>query len=67
VRRHRPGDRIQVSYVDRTGMTKTASITLAEDPHLEVVPVETSGANLTLAQRAFRDRWLGSKIVGPAK
>ena len=67
VRRHRPGDRIQVSYVDRTGMTKTASIMLAEDPHLEVVPVETSGANLTLMQRAFRDRWLGSKITGPAK
>ena len=48
-------------------MTKTASITLAEDPHLEVVPVETSGTNLTLTQRAFRDRWLGSKVVGPAK
>jgi predicted metalloprotease with PDZ domain len=67
LRRHRPGDRIPVTYIDRTGTTKTANITLAEDPHLEVVPVETAGANLTLPQRAFRDRWLGSRIAGQAK
>ena len=67
LRRHRPGDRIPVTYIDRTGTTKAASITLAEDPHLEVVPAETSGANLTLIQRAFRDRWLGSRIAGQAK
>jgi hypothetical protein len=48
-----------VVFVDRTGVAKTASVTLAEDPHTEVVPIE--GAALTAAQKAFRDRWLGAK------
>jgi hypothetical protein len=47
-------------FVDRTGVAKTAGVTLAEDPHAEVVPVE-SGGTLTPAQKAFRDRWLGAK------
>jgi len=46
-------------FVDRTGAAKKASVTLAEDPYTEVVPVE-AGA-LTAAQKAFRDRWLGAK------
>jgi len=61
VRRHRPGDRVQVTFVDRTGVPKTVSVALAEDPHLEVVPVESAGGRLTPAQKLFRDRWLGSK------
>ena len=39
---------------------RTARVTLAEDPHLEVVPAE-HGGTLTAAQKAFRDRWLGAK------
>ena len=35
-------------------------MTLAEDPHLEVVPAE-HGGTLTAAQKTFRDRWLGAK------
>jgi len=56
LQRHRPGDRVAVSFKDRTGAAKSATITLAEDPHIEVVASEP-----TPAQRAFRDRWLGSK------
>jgi predicted metalloprotease with PDZ domain len=54
--RHKPGDKVPVVFVDRTGVAKTATITLAEDPHVDVVPV---GAP-TAAQQAFRGRWLGA-------
>jgi predicted metalloprotease with PDZ domain len=59
LQRHKPGDTVAVVFVDRSGVAKTASVTLAEDPHTEVVPVEA--AALTAAQKAFRDRWLGAK------
>jgi predicted metalloprotease with PDZ domain len=57
LQRHRPGDRIAVVFVDRTGSPKTATITLVEDPHVDVVPAESSRA-LTPAQQSFRERWL---------
>jgi predicted metalloprotease with PDZ domain len=57
VSRHKPGDRISIGFVDRTGRAKDAAITLAEDPQLEVVPVDSP----TAAQKAFRDAWLGPK------
>jgi predicted metalloprotease with PDZ domain len=59
--RHRPGERVTIAYVDRTGAAKTASVVLGEDPHVDVVGVETAGGSLTPAQRAFRDRWLKSQ------
>jgi predicted metalloprotease with PDZ domain len=59
MQRHKPGDRVPVVFVDRTGVAKTASVALVEDPHTEVVPVD-AGA-LSAAQKAFRDRWLGAK------
>jgi predicted metalloprotease with PDZ domain len=55
--RHKPGDSVPVVFVDRSGAAKTASITLKENPHLEVVPSET----ISPAQQAFRDRWLRSR------
>ncbi|HMF98075.1 MAG TPA: hypothetical protein VKE96_27430 [Vicinamibacterales bacterium] len=54
--RHKPGDSVSIVYVDRTRVPKTASITLAEDPHVDVVVAEP-----TAAQREFRNRWLGAK------
>jgi predicted metalloprotease with PDZ domain len=59
MQRHKPGDRVPVVFVDRTGAAKTASVVLAEDPHTEVVPVDARA--LTPAQKAFRDRWLGAE------
>jgi predicted metalloprotease with PDZ domain len=59
VQKHKPGDTVRVVFVDRTGAAKTASVTLAEDPHIEVVPVDAG--SLTPAQKAFRDRWLEPK------
>jgi predicted metalloprotease with PDZ domain len=59
--RRRPGDRIAITFVDRAGVSRTATVTLVENPHLEVVAAE-SGGSLTPAQRAFRDRWLNSQV-----
>jgi predicted metalloprotease with PDZ domain len=61
VRRHKPGDTVRVEYVDRTGSPKTVSVTLEEDPALELVTIESTGRALTAAQAAFRSAWLGRK------
>jgi predicted metalloprotease with PDZ domain len=61
LQRHKPGDAVQVAYVDRGGAAKTASITLAEDPHVDVVPAESTATPPSDAQKAFRARWLGPK------
>ena len=61
LRRHKPGDRIELVYTDRRGAPTTGRMTLAENPHLEIVPVESSGGTLTPAQRAFRTAWLGPR------
>ena len=58
LQRLKPGDTIAVVFVDRSGAAKTARVTLAEDPHVDVVP---NDAALTPAQKAFREQWLGSK------
>ena len=57
LRRHKPGDRVPIVFVERSGASKTATVTLAEDPRLDVVPIERAGT-LTAAQKAFRERWL---------
>jgi predicted metalloprotease with PDZ domain len=58
LRRHKPGDTIAVSYVDRTGIVQTTKLTLGEDPSLDLAPIESAGGSLTAAQRLFRERWL---------
>ncbi len=55
--RHKPGDRVAVVFADRTGRSKSVTVVLAEDPHVEIVPI----AAPTDAQKAFRDRWLGER------
>jgi len=62
VARRRPGDRLSITYVDRAGVSRTSTITLAENPHLEIVAVESAGGSLTSAQRAFRERWLATQV-----
>ena len=61
LRRKKPGDTVVVDYVDRSGSARTAPVVLAEDPRLELLPVESTGGSLTADQRAFRRAWLGSK------
>jgi hypothetical protein len=59
--RRKPGDRLPVSYEDRSGTVRTVSVTLAEDPALELVPVERMGGSLSPEQRRFRRSWLGPR------
>jgi predicted metalloprotease with PDZ domain len=58
LQRHKPGDTVAIAFTDRSGVAKTARVTLTDDPHIEVV---SNDAALTPAQKQFRDRWLGAK------
>jgi predicted metalloprotease with PDZ domain len=64
--RHKPGDRLDVVIADRSGAERTASVLLADDPHLALTPVEPIGGALTAAQRTFRERWLGPRALSSA-
>lgn len=55
------GDKIIVDYKNRTG-THQATVTLEENPYLEVVTFEKAGRTLSTDQRAFRSNWLSSKV-----
>ena len=59
--RHKAGDRVPLRFVRRSGETVNATITLIEDPRVEVVPMEKIGGILTADQKRFRDDWLSSK------
>jgi predicted metalloprotease with PDZ domain len=61
LQRAKPRDVWQVAYVDRAGAETRTQLTLGEDPHIEVLPIESAGGTLTAPQRAFRERWLGSR------
>jgi predicted metalloprotease with PDZ domain len=58
--RHKPGDRVPLKFVRRSGETVNATLTLDEDPRVEVVPLEKTGGTLTADQRTFRESWLSS-------
>jgi predicted metalloprotease with PDZ domain len=58
---HKPGDKIAVSFRRRNGATGTSTITLAENPSMELFAIEKAGGTLTAEQKRFRDEWLGSK------
>jgi predicted metalloprotease with PDZ domain len=58
LRRQKPGGTLAVVFADRNGVERKTSVTLREDPRVQLVPVETSGGKLTPEQKAFRDRWL---------
>lgn len=57
----KPGDKIAVTFKNRAGVHET-TITLAENPVLEVVTAESAGKELTKDQQAFRSSWLSSKV-----
>ena len=55
------GDKIVIDYTNRTGAHQT-TITLEENPYLEIVPIEKTGKELTKEQQDFRSAWLSSKV-----
>jgi predicted metalloprotease with PDZ domain len=58
--RHKPGDRLPLTFVRRSGETVNATLALDEDPRVEVVPVEKIGGMLNDDQKRFRESWLSS-------
>lgn len=60
VQRRRPGDKVRIS-IRRRGVAQELTLTIGEDPRLQLVPVERTGKQPSPAQREFRQRWLGSK------
>jgi predicted metalloprotease with PDZ domain len=60
VQRRRPGDRVRL-LIRRRGAVQDLVLTVAEDPRLQLLPVERTGRQPTTAERAFRNAWLGSK------
>jgi predicted metalloprotease with PDZ domain len=60
VQRRRPGDRVRLS-IRRRGAVRELTLTVAEDPRLQLVPVERTGRQASPGEREFRQRWLGSK------
>jgi threonine dehydrogenase-like Zn-dependent dehydrogenase len=61
VTRHRVGDTVAVTFVDRSGVNHSTKLTLAEDVAFEIAPIESRGGAPSAAPQAFRDRWLGTK------
>lgn len=58
--RHAPGDTVPIRYVRRSGEMVNTTITLDEDPRIEIVPIEKTGGTLSAEQKKFRDEWLNS-------
>ncbi|HEY0244729.1 MAG TPA: PDZ domain-containing protein, partial [Mucilaginibacter sp.] len=57
----KPGDKMTITYKNRSGQHETV-ITLAESPAVEVVTYEKAGKTLSAAQQTFRTNWLTSKV-----
>jgi predicted metalloprotease with PDZ domain len=57
----KPGDKINITYKNRTGEHET-TLTLEENPALEVVTYEKAGKEATKQQLDFRNSWLSSKV-----
>ena len=49
VQRRRPGDKVRLS-IRRRGIAQELTLTIAEDPRLQLVPVERTGRQLTAAE-----------------
>jgi predicted metalloprotease with PDZ domain len=58
---HKPGDRLTIAYTHPDGKSGTGTVTLKEDPEVDAVTLESTGAMPSAEQRAFRAAWLGSK------
>jgi len=61
VKDKKPGDKVAVSYKNRTG-NHEATIVLEESPAFEVITFEKAGKELTQQQKNFRSNWLSSKV-----
>ena len=59
--RHKPGDRLALRFVRRSGEIVNTTLVPDEDPRIEIVPMEKIGGILTDDQKRFRESWLRSQ------
>ena len=60
LKKFKPGDRVTVTFL-RRGQPVKSTVTLDEDPRIDIVTAESTGATLTAAQKAFRASWLAGR------
>ena len=56
----KPGEQVRVTFIGRAG-ERSATMTLREDPNVEVVAFEDAGRTATPEQLTFRAAWVGTK------
>jgi predicted metalloprotease with PDZ domain len=59
--KQKPGVAVPLRFVRRSGEVVNGSITLIEDPRVEIVTVESTGGTLSDDQKRFRESWLRSQ------
>jgi len=60
-RRRKPGETVALEVRRVDGRTAVSKLTFQEDPRLDARPAESTGLQLSPAQRAFRAAWLGPR------
>jgi predicted metalloprotease with PDZ domain len=60
--KHAPGDGVVLEYRGRGGAKKT-TVTVAEDPAVEIVTFEKAGLEVSEQVKMFRSRWLDSGVM----
>ena len=61
LQRHAPGARLELRLVRRSGEAVRTAVNLEEDPRVEIVTAESTGASLSPEQRQARLAWLASR------
>jgi predicted metalloprotease with PDZ domain len=61
--RQAPGATVPLRFVRRSGETVDATVTLEEDPRVEIVTAESTGAAVSPDQRRLRTGWLASRTM----
>jgi predicted metalloprotease with PDZ domain len=59
---YKPGSTVAMDVKRPTGKILSLGLTVGNDPALEAVTIESTGATATAVQRAFREAWLGSRV-----
>ena len=62
LQRHAPGARLELRLVRRSGEAVRTAVNLEEDPRVEIVTAESTGASVTPEQRQARQAWLASRV-----
>ena len=62
LRQRKPGESVAIIIRRRDGKTVDKTLAIKADPTLRIDPIETTGGEITVAQKAMRDAWLGSKV-----